>query len=387
LKILIDASNLTIGGSVQVGLAFLQNAAITPSLEWHVIVSKTLDRQISEGVIGAMKTWISLPSDTRCQKIASQKQIRKIGESIQPDLVITIFGPTIYCFTAPHLQGFALPTLLYPETKLPNANILHRWRDRIIDQYKRCLLKYADYLMVETEVVRQRVEYHLGFPSERIIVIRNSYSPIFEDVILKLPPKVLSEKVSILVPSSYYLHKNLEIIPSVAKSLRESMKKDFEFVFTLDQNEYGWKRIRNLAERLNVCDLIRTAGSVPHKNIPNLYHMADAVFLPTLLECSTAVYPESFMARVPLATSDLDFAHSLCADAAIYFDPYDHVSAASALAKLITDQGTGSILVENGLMVLRKNYPTPEEKWNDQLRCMQQVVSCGTKRKTGRRNQ
>ena len=64
-------------------------------------------------------------------------------------------------------------------------------------------------------------------------------------------------------------------------------------------------------------------GPVSINQCPALYHYCDALFLPTLLECFSASYVEAMYFKKMIFTSDLPFAHTVCDDSAIYFDPYD----------------------------------------------------------------
>jgi ubiquinone/menaquinone biosynthesis C-methylase UbiE len=63
---------------------------------------------------------------------------------------------------------------------------------------------------------------------------------------------------------------------------------------------------------------------------------------------------------LPILTSDRDFAHHLCADAATYFDPLDADSVARAMARIIDDEELRQGLVENGRRILAQ-APT----WNE----------------------
>jgi len=180
---------------------------------------------------------------------------------------------------------------------------------------------------------------------------------------------------SIFVPTAYYYQKNLEFVPHVASSLKAQGIDRFEFVLTLPTNSVGWRRIAQFADKLRVATHIRTVGSVPHADLTQHYAASDAVFLPSLMECSTAVYPEAFVAAVPLCTSDRDFARVLCEDAAVYVDPFDATQAATELRRLMSDVELRAKLVEAGRRVLRSNYCTPEEKWHAQRSFLHQVAA------------
>jgi len=58
------------------------------------------------------------------------------------------------------------------------------------------------------------------------------------------------------------------------------------------------------------------------------------MFMPTLLECFSATYPEAMKMGIPIVTSDLPFARSICGDAAVYFDPMSPQSIGEAIYSL-----------------------------------------------------
>ena len=72
------------------------------------------------------------------------------------------------------------------------------------------------------------------------------------------------------------------------------------------------------------------------------------MFLPTLLECFSASYAEAMVMEKPIITSDMGFAHCVCKDAAIYFNPVDAQDIANKLTKLIDDKNLQISLVQKG---------------------------------------
>ena len=72
------------------------------------------------------------------------------------------------------------------------------------------------------------------------------------------------------------------------------------------------------------------------------------MFLPTLMDIFSANYPEAMRMEVPIATSDLGFAHGLCGDAAEYFDPLSPESIGDAIYRLANDPGRRAELAAAG---------------------------------------
>jgi glycosyltransferase involved in cell wall biosynthesis len=88
------------------------------------------------------------------------------------------------------------------------------------------------------------------------------------------------------------------------------------------------------------------------------------MFLPTLLECFTATYPEAMRMEKPIITTDMEFARGLCKDAACYYSPVDAAEAAEAIYKVATDKEYAARLVKNGKKQLQAfdNYEQRAEK-------------------------
>jgi len=150
---------------------------------------------------------------------------------------------------------------------------------------------------------------------------------------------------------------------------------EFVFKVTVDPHCREWKAILLDAKNRLLEKHLLGVGSIPHHELATAYLSADVVYLPTSLECSSAVYPESFMAGVPVVTSDTDFARELCSDAALFRNPLDTSSCAQALYSICKDPKLGQSLVDRGRLVLDRNFPSPAEKWNAQLGCIKEAAT------------
>jgi glycosyltransferase involved in cell wall biosynthesis len=91
------------------------------------------------------------------------------------------------------------------------------------------------------------------------------------------------------------------------------------------------------------------------------YTACHALCLPTLLESFTATYVEAMHFRRPILTSDLDFAHAVCGDAALYFDPWSPESIRSAIERLRVDSALADDLVARGSARLARLFRSWEE--------------------------
>jgi glycosyltransferase involved in cell wall biosynthesis len=372
MNVLLDATALMHGGGVQVGLALLSNAA-THGTQWHAVLSANLARECPAEVLEAMASVRTVPTAGRSRFWHAQRLLISAYRQCKPDVTFAVFGPAYWVPPGPHIQGFARGHMIYPEVlnRYPNCG---RLRIRLHNAKDRFAVSRGDRFIAESRTVRERLSRIAGIAPDRIAIIANTYSPFFLGCLRSQVPKPPRATKLIAVPAAHYTHKNLEIVPHVAARLQALLSIPFRFLLTIPPSGRGWRAIAEEAARLGVQDSVRTLGVVPHARIARLYSLSDSVFLPTWLESSTATYPESFAAEVPLITSDLDFARELCGDAALFVDPFDPAAAAEAIARVLTDTELAQSLIERGRAALAANYVSPEEKWRRQLLALEAVA-------------
>lgn len=361
-RLMIDASICSKGGGIQVALAFIENIAIDPNFEVICVVNPEIDQQLSILAKKNIKHYYIEIVEPIYKKFFQGKRIAEIEKRYKPELVFVVFGPAYWKPKAKTLQGFALGKMLY-EKEL-NISIYERVLNFI---KKRIFQRSQSYLLVETELVRKKLAANFNYSLDKIYVVGNSYSPNFEKNILDNQTDVfpIKDKFRILVPGSYYQHKNLERIILALSEIKKhpSFSRNLEIVFTIPKESVEWKSLLVLAENNAVQGLISTAGFVENSKFAELYLKSHAIICSSLVESSTAVFPEAFIAKRPLLVSDRPFAKELCEDAALYFNPLDEKDIAHSILKIVTDVNLQKKLINNGEKVLLKNYPSAKQKW------------------------
>jgi glycosyltransferase involved in cell wall biosynthesis len=370
MKVLVDCVPILAGGGVQVAIALLANLRAQSEVAWTAVVPS----RVMEAFPPA------LASDSRITAVGRRSQLdrvwltsrlRRIERKAAPNVVFTVFGPPFFRSRAPQLVGFALPHLIYERDALMPQET---FKDRIGDRLRCKLFRRADHLVVETETARVRLARRLGIPLSRVSVVPNSFNPLLERIadIDTRPPATFA----VLIPSAYYWHKNLEIVPEVAAQMRRrDPGLDFVFRLTLAPGSPEWLAIADKARKLGVKDRVSTLGVVKITELARAYADASAVYLPTLREVSTAVYPESFFFRRPLVTADMDFARELCGEAAIFVPPRDAAATAERLIELARSAALRAHLVSKGDGQLVAGYPAPAGKLQMQLELLAQVAA------------
>ena len=371
VRILINTSILRFGGAVQVALSFIHECRVHDQHEYHVVLGPgadaVLDQRHFPSNFHFYRKSFGVVNLQKLRRI--QREMSRLESSIDPDCVVTTAGPAYWRSRAPHLIGFNRPLFIYPESPyVKNMGAVDRIR-LAAQKTVHCRLykRDADALIVQTNDVNDRVRRLLG--TERVYTVTNNYNGWFENP-PESPPLLPARQSSVtrfLTVSSYYPHKNLEIIPEVLKALPSALLGRVEFVLTLAENEY---RARIGTE---IPAQVRLVGPILPPACPALYAECDAMFLPTLAECFSASYPEAMKMGKPILTTDLGFARSICQDAALYFRPRDARSAAQQIVRLIEEDDLRNALRLAGTTRLAA-FDSPAERARKILGICQQML-------------
>ena len=370
MRLLINTSLLRFGGAVQVALSFIHECRRHDRNEYHVVVGSGVGSVLNpDDFPGNFHFHHQNFGVMRLHKLPRvQREMAALEFTIDPDCVVTTSGPAYWRSRAPHLIGFNRPLFIYPESPFLTAMGLRKRLILRLQKFLHCRLyrREADALIVQTDDVNKRVRELLG--NEHVYTVTNNHNGWYYEPI-DYPPR-LSERrgdaFRLLTVTSYYPHKNLELIPKLIEALPENLRARVEFVLTLTEAQYR--------ERIGteIPAQVRLTGPVPPPECPSLYQECDAMFLPTLAECFSASYPEAMKMEKPIITTDLAFARSICQDAALYFAPRNAAAAADRIKQLVTDGELRKTLRRNGLRRLAA-FDTPAERAEKILKICQDL--------------
>jgi glycosyltransferase involved in cell wall biosynthesis len=348
MKLIINTASSDRGGSIQVALSFLEECKGITEHQYFVFVSPNLRRQVNA---------VSFPENFRFYEMDQRPSTRvfslnpmsrlfsKLEAEIQPDCVFTTSGPAYWRPQAPHLIGYNLPHYIYRESPFWQRV---KFRDRLSFNLKGLLIRWffrrdGDAFVVQTDDVKKRLERFLGKTGAH--TVSNTCSSVYrerEHFSNKLPVRG-NDEFRMLTLSALHLHKNLEIIREVAQQLRQRGVAGIKFILTIPQSDY------DSVFGSDYLSEVLTVGPVLPIECPSLYGECDAMFLPTLLECFSASYPEAMMMQKPILTSDLGFARTVCGESALYFDPLNPADISDKIEYLIGFPDRQSSLVKLGV--------------------------------------
>jgi glycosyltransferase involved in cell wall biosynthesis len=356
--LIINTCNLWRGGGIQVALSFIKELIDIPENEYHIFLGANIISQINskEFPENFHLYYIQYSPSSLTHGLSIINKLRKLEDSIKPDCVYTVFGPSYWTPRSPHLLGFAQGYYLYPESPFfDRISMSHKLKINLLKRIHRILfIRNAGHYCVETEDAKEKLSSFLSKKKENIDVISNTYHSAFNpqlngDLIL---PSKRSNEIRLITISSFYQHKNLEIIKDVITELKNKSRLNFIFILTIDFSTFE-KIFKEFKE--NIVNM----GPVPIDLCPKLYHECDFLFLPTLIEIFSASYPEAMKMKKPILTSDLSFAHEICGDAAEYFNPLNPVDIADKIILLTNSTSRQMELIEKGEKRL-EHFVTPK---------------------------
>lgn len=336
---LINASNLKNGGGLQVARSICNGVGKYEQHRFLVVLSSYINDTGMSSIRNARLYRYDIQQNLKTVLLGRDNFLDNLVHQENVDAVLTIFGPSLWRPCVPHLCGFARAQLLLKDS--PYYRHLS-WKERIVYKiwawgFRRSSKTFYTENKYISEMLPRLTK------GAKVYTVTNYYNQVFDQPEqwqrnVKLP---MFEGVTMLTVSSTASHKNLKIMIPVSEYL-ERQHSDFHFRFVLTCQP----------EALNVPEYLKRhfvfVGKVDVAECPNLYEQADIMFMPTLLECFTATYPEAMRMEVPIVTTDLEFARGLCGDAACYYSAIDAAAAAEAIYKVATDKDYAQQLTEAG---------------------------------------
>lgn len=362
MKFLVNCSNLKNGGGLQVADSLCRELCRYPQHHFVVVLSSALgylERDLRSGQ-NISNTVYDLPHTLKSIMLGRDKILDGLVERNRIDAVITVFGPSLWQPRCPHLCGFARAQLLLTDS--PYYKRIGLKEKLIYKIWAWGFRRSSKVFYTENPYISELLPRLLG--DVRVHSVTNYYNQVFDEPTqwersISLPE---FDGITCLSVSSSAPLKNLSILIEVSRYLRTTYPNfKCRYVLTFDKTE--------MPVPDDVSGNFLFIGKVSVAECPTLYEQADIMFMPTLMECFTATYPEAMRMEVPIVTTDLDFAHGLCGDAACYYSAVDAKAAAEAIYKVATDKEYAQKLIDNGKEQLKlfDNYEQRADKLIDIL--------------------
>lgn len=349
MNLLINCTNLSGGGGIQVANSILRLLHLFPEHRFIAVGSKAMAPTLE-----AIKNYenvetieYSYPSSNWKSLITGRNiYLDSLVENNAIDCVLTVFGPMKWRPRCQHLCGFALAHVILNDSPFwKKLKLTDRVKWKIRAYLWRIIFRRSSHnFYTENEYISTKLQSLMR--NSQVYTVTNYYNQVFdnpeEQKIFQLPP-CQDGCFRLLDIASSGLHKNQELSLEICKILRNDHPDfKFQFVFTLTPSQFP-----------EVPDEFKEnfvfIGAVPNEVCPSLYEQTDASFQPTLLECFTATYVEAMRMKKPIITTDLEFAKGICKDAAAYYSATSAQSAADVIYQVASNPSLQSKLIDNGV--------------------------------------
>lgn len=383
MKILINVVNArNVGGGLQVVYNFVRNTLNYPrdNVVWYYAVSecldlKYLDDQFKEQVKGRYFVYPNQP-DFKHSFFKVQKQLRKLENMVEPDVIYTILGPGYFFFKQKEVIRFANAWSTNPNKyawkTLPINNKIWIKLHNILE---RSLLRRAKYIITQTKSVKQGLHRVTRLPENRIKVVPNVLPATFLKTNTSNFNTNNSEWIDVAAIGGQMPHKNFEIIPEVLKILdTQFFLKNFRFHTTLPEDSDVWKRIKANLSKYKLEKNVVNHGSVGLTELSDIYGHCVYSFLPSVLETFSASTIEAMYFDLKIVATDLSFNREVLGDTAYYYEPLNPEDAADNFVKLHSNPKLFNFISIN-MSERITNYIDYKKYYNDTLDFLVEVGS------------
>ncbi|MFA0254814.1 glycosyltransferase [Vibrio breoganii] len=360
MKLLINASNLHVGGGVQVASSFLYELSLLLKSQKYsddisVVCSDTVYKNLPLGFDKGVFNQFNIINV--CGLNGPSVKVKKKFAGF--DVCFTIFGPLYFSPKVKvHICGFAQAWIAYPKNIAYQTLTLSDWfKCKIKFMIQSYFFRHYDKLIVEQMHVKNALE-KIGYANQNISVVYNCVSAIYDDNSQWLPVDFDSSKFTNNIVLGFigrpYSHKNIMILNQVNEILvsKFGMHCDFIFTFTdIEMQQCGFSSKSNFY----------SVGEINIAQCPAFYDLLDALLFPSLLECFSASPIEAMKMNTTVIASNYPFVKELCGDAAFYFNPL----SANDIARVIFNVFSNKTLIEEKKRLGNKlvsELPTAKER-------------------------
>lgn len=187
----------------------------------------------------------------------------------------------------------------------------------------RANLKWLDCVIVQTELMRKRiVETYPQLNGKVAVIPQPPPAWLLDQGDASRASGKSTGKLRLFFPAAPYPHKNHGMLVDYAS--HEAAERDLETITLTCDRPAG----QMLAQR------IHWLGQLDPTEMRVHYTKADALVFPSLEESYGFPLVEAMYLGLPILCADRPYAHTLCGDSAIYFDPLSPGSLADAVADL-----------------------------------------------------
>lgn len=251
----------------------------------------------------------------------------KIVGRYNPDV---IFGAGNIGLTNPGVPQalfIHMPYLLYDKEYYRDIHWRLRLRIAALKSQIKKSLPATNLIFCQTPVVRRRFSERFCYPESHINILRWPAPAEIRPTTRLEVPSVFDKSSSnfyILLLTRYMTHRNPSVLIPLCEHYGEEIRaKKIKFITTVEAQDgpRAGKFLKGISKH-HLEDVIINVGCLSREDVSRYFSNSHVLWLPTTLETLGLPFLEAMTMGVPILVPDLDFAHYVCGDAAIFHDPW-----------------------------------------------------------------
>lgn len=208
------------------------------------------------------------------------------------------------------------------------SSLLPRVKAAAIRAVFKANLKSANAIIVQTEAMRSQLTATYPELAGRIHLVAQPAPQWLLDAADR-PARPAGERLRLFYPAAGYPHKN------------HALLRDFARVADSDSAVESISLTIQAGPNDGQPGLLRHLGPLTPTEMIEQYSRCDALVFPSLDESYGLPLVEAMFLGLPVIAADLPYAHALCGNGAIYFDPNSVASLTAAIGELATRRSSG----------------------------------------------
>lgn len=202
-------------------------------------------------------------------------------------------------------------------------------------------LKRCNHIITGSYFTKNEIMEHTGFSPENISVI---YHGINHSLFYAREKREIEQKF-ILAVGSIEPRKNLKNLLIAYASLPLHVKENYHLILV---GAGGWNNKEIMMLTQQQYPFVTYSGYVDDEKLAKLYNDATLFIYPSFYEGFGIPPLEAMACGAPVISSNTSSLPEVCADAALYIDPYDIVSIKDSITTLLSDEPLRKSYIDKG---------------------------------------
>ena len=380
-QIVLNFFPISMGGGLQNTLSFLRSLNVIGIPKSHFFAIVRYHSPLKDHVVKSGVEYYVVKSGNypRLKFELKSRHLFPNNQTCFTHFGLPMLGAVGRCL---NIVGCAYSNLFYPEVPFWSyLPLRERYLKYAIDEYRRYMLKKADYWIFETDTLKNRAIEICGFPEHRVGVVRMAPSELVSpEKVNKLFERkfeqVIPKAFRILFLSGPHPNKRLHFLGEIASAMSDMGLNDFVFVTTMDENHPYTEIVKRSFVKKGVDRHLVNLGPISPSNVASLINVCDAMGNFSVLESFSNNFVEAWQMRKPLIVTDADWSREACGNAAIYVNVENINETAEQIIMLANNSRLRADLIAYGYRQLGY-YLTPEQKTMAYMEIIERARSLG----------